>query len=404
VTEEVPALTTAELARRAGTTPGPIERLVGLGILVPAEGDAPWRDSDVSLVRLASACERAGLPLELIGAAVRDGRLSFAQLGALPWSSAELAGATYAELGERHGLEPELVGRAWEAYGFGRPDLDEPVRALDADILAAMGVGPILGVDPAASLRSARVYGENLRRIASAEAQFYHDHVEGPLLASGMGEQAMRAAATEMSAAFIPVIERMLMAIYYRHREHYMIADLVEHIEAVLEEVGYQRPPAHPPAMCFVDLVGYTRLTEEHGDAVAARLAADLAGVTTEVAGRHGGQPVKWLGDGVMLHFPDPVPGVRAALELAARTPAIGLPPAHVGLHSGPVVLQDGDYYGRTVNLAARVAGQAGPGQVLVTEQVVAAGGDGLRFRTLGPATLKGVGAPVVLHEALPPG
>ena len=129
--------------------------------------------------------------------------------------------------------------------------------------------------------------------------------------------------------------------------------------------------------MCFLDLAGYTRLTEERGDRAAAALVSSLAHLVEQVSLPHGGQPVKWLGDGVMFHFKCPGRAVVAALEMVERAPQAGLPPAHVGLHAGPVVFQDGDYFGRTVNLAARIAGHAGPGQVLVSDQVVAECPDG---------------------------
>ncbi len=88
---------------------------------------------------------------------------------------------------------------------------------------------------------------------------------------------------------------------------------------------------------------------------------------------KHGGRPVKWLGDGVMFYFPDPGPGVVAALEMATGVDEAGLPAAHVGLHAGPVIFQDGDYYGQTVNLASRIADYARPGEVLVSQAVVEA-------------------------------
>jgi class 3 adenylate cyclase len=80
-------------------------------------------------------------------------------------------------------------------------------------------------------------------------------------------------------------------------------------------------------------------------------------------AREHGGVPVKWLGDGVMVHFRDPDGAVLAALQMVEQFPAAGLPPAHVGVAAGPVVVQGGDYYGRTVNLAARIAARAGAGR-----------------------------------------
>jgi adenylate cyclase len=200
------------------------------------------------------------------------------------------------------------------------------------------------------------VYGENLRRIAQAEPEFYHDHVEAPLLASGMDERQMREVASRMSDQLAAVVQKLLLAVYARHQERYTIDHLVEHIETVVSE----QPVRRPPAMCFLDLTGYTRLTEERGDRAAA-LATSLADLVERVSLPHGGQPVKWLGDGVMFHFRHPGQGVVAALEMVERTPQAGLPPAHVGLHAGPVVFQDGDYFGRTVNLAARIAGHADP-------------------------------------------
>ncbi|HEX2375542.1 MAG TPA: adenylate/guanylate cyclase domain-containing protein, partial [Actinomycetota bacterium] len=169
----------------------------------------------------------------------------------------------------------------------------------------------------------------------------------------------------------------------------------MEHIESVVTE----RRPQRPPAMCFLDLVGYTRLTEERGDRAVAALVSSLAGLVEQVSLPHGGQPVKWLGDGVMFHFRLPGQAVVAALEMVERTPLAGLPEAHVGLHAGPVVFQDGDYFGRTVNLASRIAAHAGPGQVLVSDEVVAECGDGaVAFEPIGPVSLKGVTDPVPLH------
>ena len=197
-------------------------------------------------------------------------------------------------------------------------------------------------------------------------------------------------------------MDRGLLSMYHRHQEHVWLGNLVERIEGALEEMGLMDRLARPPAMCFLDLVGYTRLTEEEGDQAAAELAASLAGVVQGVSLHHGGRAVKWLGDGVMFFFPDPGEGVRSALEMVDETSAAGLPPAHVGLHAGPVVQQDGDYFGRTVNLASRIAGQAGQGEVLVSEEVVASAGqvEGARFEDAGLAELKNVARPVRLWRA----
>jgi len=110
---------------------------------------------------------------------------------------------------------------------------------------------------------------------------------------------------------------------------------------------------------------------------------------------------VKWLGDGVMVYFREAGPGVGAALEMVDGVAAAGLPPAHVGLHAGPVLFQEGDYFGQTVNVASRIADYARPGEVLVTREVVEASGEsGVAFTEIGPVELKGIAAPVHLLAA----
>jgi adenylate cyclase len=398
VAVEETSFSEAELAGRARVDPALVGRLVELGILRPGDGEAPYGPGDVRRVRLVAACESAGLSPEGIGAAIAGGRLSLAFLDLLSLAGRPLSGTTYAELCGEQNLPMALVQRVHEASGLGRPQPGDPIHPLDRDLLGSAQLGRMLGLDDGVLIRIARVYGENLRRIAQAEPEFYHDHVEAPLLASGMDERQMRAAASQLSDQLAEVVQKMLLAIYSRHQERYTIDHLVEHIEAVVTE----RRPQRPPAMCFLDLAGFTRLTEERGDRAAAALAASLADLVEQVSLPHGGQPVKWLGDGVMFHFRQPGQAVVAALEMVERTPQAGLPPAHVGLHAGPVVFQDGDYFGRTVNLAARIAGHAGPGQVLVSDQVVAACGDGaaIVFEPIGPVPLKGVADPVPLHRA----
>ena len=105
-----------------------------------------------------------------------------------------------------------------------------------------------------------------------------------------------------------------------------------------------------------------------------------------------------------MFHFPQPAAGVLAALEMVDGASEAGLPPAHVGLHAGPVLFQGGDYFGRTVNVAARIADYARQGEVLVSQEVVEASGDGeasgVGFTSIGPVELKGLTAPVRLYTA----
>jgi class 3 adenylate cyclase len=197
------------------------------------------------------------------------------------------------------------------------------------------------------------------------------------------------------------------MAIYRRQQERVWTDDGVQHMESAIEAMGLYERTERPTAVAFLDLTGYTRLTEERGDEAAAQIAADLAALVQQEVGRRGGRAVKWLGDGVMFSFHDAAAAVLATIEVGRRTGEVGLPPAHAGVTAGPVIFQDGDYYGRTVNLASRLAGVAEPGQTLVDAEVVrlAGGGDTIGFRRIGEVGLKGISSPVEVFEALtPPG
>jgi adenylate cyclase len=105
-----------------------------------------------------------------------------------------------------------------------------------------------------------------------------------------------------------------------------------------------------------------------------------------------------------MFLFPEATGAVRAALEMTEGAPAAGLPPTHIGIHSGPVVFQDGDVYGRTVNVASRIADLAQAGDVLTTEETMRqARGVEVGWVRIGATELDGVGKPVNLYRAVPP-
>ncbi|MGH3101882.1 MAG: adenylate/guanylate cyclase domain-containing protein, partial [Thermoleophilia bacterium] len=232
--------------------------------------------------------------------------------------------------------------------------------------------------------------------------ELYRARLEEPVLAAGLGQRRAMELASELAGQFLPLVDRAIMGIFRRQQELVWTEHQVLNIEAALEEAGaLARRPGRVPAMCFLDLAGYTRLTEERGDQAAAELAGTL-GVLVERSSRvYGGTPVKWLGDGVMLHFREPAGAVEAALAMVGQVPEAGLPPAHVGVAAGPVVVQGGDYFGRTVNLASRVAARAQAGQVLVTAPVAQAPSPGgVTYTDLGELRLKGFTAPVRVLEA----
>jgi adenylate cyclase len=396
-------LSAAELADLAGVTEGEVERLADLGILAARDGTGPYLEADVPKVRLAVACERAGLPMEGIASAVRAGRLSFAFLEGTPFRRwAFRSGRTYRQVSQDTGIPLETLGAVLEQMGFARVGPDEPMREDELDVVPLVAHGLSSGIlDPAWLARLGRAHVEGLRLIATAWGDVYQARFEGPVLAAGGDQRAAMERAARLSIDFLPLGDPALLAIYHRQEELLWTEGLVERIEHELEQAGILGRPGRVPAMLFLDLVGYTRLTEERGDAAAAALAESLAVLVDRSARAHGGVPVKWLGDGVMVHYRTPAGAVHSALELVERLPEAGLPPAHVGVAAGPVVVQGGDYFGRTVNLAARIAARAGAGQVLASQGVAEpAPPAGVRFLELGELELKGFADPVRLLEA----
>jgi adenylate cyclase len=396
----VSGYTRQQVAQRAGVDPDYLDRLVELGILTPAAGGA-FSPGDVLRARWVQGLERAGVPLDGIAAAVRDGALSFSFMDVPAFDQfAGLSGTTFQQLSASTGIPLELLLVVREAVGFAEPRPEDHVHDNELSVVPLIQLQLSEGFRPAVVERWLRVYGDSLRRIAETETAWWHSEVVMPLLASGMPEVEMLAAQADLGSRMAPLREQALLAVFHGQQEHAWSQGFVETVEGALEGAGLYRPLERPPAVCFLDLTGYTRLTEERGDEAAADLAARLAGLVRRSAQEHGGTPVKWLGDGVMFYFREPAAAVLAALAMVEVVGRHGLPPAHVGIHAGPVVFQDGDYFGRTVNIAARIAEDARPGEVLVSQEVVAADGGPVTFTEIGPVELKGVPGTLRLYTA----
>jgi class 3 adenylate cyclase len=207
----------------------------------------------------------------------------------------------------------------------------------------------------------------------------------------------------EKGASVIDLVNRLVPWLQRRLREHALLEYIVTTTESYMDERGIApRRARQPPAIAFLDVTGYTALTEDRGDEAAAKLAAGLATIVQEAAQAGGGRTVKWLGDGVMFHFAHPGAAVLSALDLVERTERAISMPTRVGINAGSVIVQEGDYFGRTVNIAARIADYASPHEVLVSEEAKrSAGLANVAFEPVGDVPLKGVSAPVTLHRAI---
>ena len=400
-TEELSA---EELAARSGVTAEQLRRLVELGIIAPMP-QGRFRRSDIQRIRVVDALAEAGFVPEQLSELLTAGayNLDWASV-VYPEPTAQLT-TTLEQAAAAIGLPQDLAARLFDAWELPRPQPGQALRA-DDDELLALALPALEGFegDETALLAAARQLGDSLRRLAESQVRLFHAHVEEQLAAEGHPDHSWTDDHNQVAAVMMASLERALVLLYRRHFEHYVLEVTVLRAEAALERAGLaRRRPVRPPAIAFLDLTGYTKLTEERGDRAAAELAGRLVEMVHEFAHRRGGRAVKLLGDGVMFHFPEPGQAVRCGLELVDRIPRVGLPQARVGLHSGPVVFQDGDYFGGTVNIAARITDYARPGEVLVSDQVVADTDrlEAVRFEPVGPVSLKGLSAPITLFTAV---
>ena len=162
----------------------------------------------------------------------------------------------------------------------------------------------------------------------------------------------------------------------------------------------------HPaPTFVFADLVGSTALTEERGDETAARIAREFRRTISGLSRQHGAWQVKSMGDGAMIWSPD----AARAVALAARVlEEVGvrpdLLPVRVGVHTGPVVMLGGDWYGSAVNVAARLAGEATPNEALISWATRSAARDGFNWslKHKCEVVLRGVERPVAVWRLKP--
>jgi class 3 adenylate cyclase len=152
----------------------------------------------------------------------------------------------------------------------------------------------------------------------------------------------------------------------------------------------------------FADLVGFTAFTERFGDEMAADVAVAFQAKAVLMARDYGCEVINKLGDGVMIHGEDASRVVALALRLRRELAAGGgFPPLRMGVHSGSAVQRAGDWYGATVNVAARVADAAGANEILLsldTRERIARVGVTVAAR--GARSFKNVTAPHALFAA----
>jgi adenylate cyclase len=391
--------TLPELAERADMTLEEVYELIDAGVLAPYP-DQTVPTTALNRVRLAHALTQ-DIPLENLARAIESESLHFRFVDGLFANPVPIEPTTYGEMAEKLGIEFADLALLYSTWELPAPSPEQRLRKDDVQMLDALGMLRNQGVDVPSFLGGTRFFGENMRRLAESQVRSYISEMVEPRLTAGKPILEVLEEAAPMSGAIQPAGEELVGWLHWRHFEAAVVHETVQLLETLMEQAGFAPPrPAHPPAISFLDVGGYTRVPEEGPDDQAADLAADLTRVVWNSSFARGGRPVKFLGEGVMFHFPDPRQAVLSALDIIDELDRSAMPPARVGINAGPVVFRDGDYFGRTVNLASKITEYARPREVLVSEEVVHETEDGIRFEPIGNITLRGLLEPVPLYRA----
>jgi adenylate cyclase len=407
----VRTVTIAELAEEAGAPLALVERLVAIGQVRPLP-DGRFDPRDEATVGTVRALFDAGIAEDDVDWLVREFGGGFEAVGRMFEPPAPRASGTYAELRDELGPLGDRLPAVFAAFGLPEPAPEHHLR-VDEEAVVRGFVEIWQVADPGgdSDVRIARLAGETSRRLAETWLDVWDATAQPALASQGAPARSSQGESFDPSdpehnpALKAAVVGRQLVSwLHERQVEQTLNRRIIDGVEGALVRAGrLQARPESPPAIAFVDLSGFTTLTIEEGDPAAAEMAGRLQELADIAARDAGGRVVKLLGDGVLMRFGGAADAIRSVLRLVEDVRLAELPPAHAGIAAGLVVIRDGDVYGQTVNLAARIAGQAGPGQVVVEEgAVIALPAGTARFEPLGRVTLKGIPGDVGLWLATP--
>jgi adenylate cyclase len=380
----------SEAARRSGVPASTLKRWAAEKVLPVRRGR--WTAAAAAQARVVARMRERGHSLEELRQAGREGRLAFGFVEELFPVVEEQA--TIGEVASETGLEPELIERILAILGtpLGQERLLGPddVKAMRhcARVLAA-------GFPLVAFLQLVRVYVQSMRRIADAEVRLFHLYVHEPMIRDALPELEIAEEMGELAADILPLAAPLTEYLHSRYLRYFTEQDVVGHMETDLEAPTSDLGQV-PVTLCFIDLTGFTRYTEEEGDREALDVIENFV-ETVEATMPAEATIVKTIGDEVMVVSPDPGSLTEWAVALLDRFPE--RPRPRVGIHYASAVYRDGDYFGTHVNLVHRVVGRAQAGEVLVTDRVSASlRGRGLSCEPIGEVSLKGFPEPTPLY------
>lgn len=376
-------LSQRDAAARIGTTPSTLRRWVGEGLIPQYDADNGWTRDAVGYARVVARMRARGHSFSEIRRASEDGRLAYAYTEELLSSPGPVY--TMADAARESGLEPALAQRILMTAGFS-PGQADSVSEEDMRLLKYASLGLDAGLPLVALLQLVRVYGQAIAQIADAEVRLFHLYVHEPLMRSGATGLVVADEMQDLARVLLPLSSPVMGQVHERYLRHFIEQDVVGHMEVDLDG-GAPGPGRLRIALAFADLTGYTRLTEEAGE-LEALDAVERFVQTVAITLPDEARMVKTIGDEVMIVSADPATLTDWAVGFQSLHSERPLP--RIGIHFGNAIYRDGDYFGRDVNIAARVAGRSAGGEVLVTRPVVERAGPHLRFDRIGEIKLKG--------------
>ncbi|MDW5598037.1 adenylate/guanylate cyclase domain-containing protein [Conexibacter stalactiti] len=396
VRHETTALPLEEAARRAGVAPATLRRWVRDG-LVPLAAGGAWTPAAAAQARIVARLRERGHSLADIRRASDEGRLAFGYVEEL--FPAPDDGVGIEQAAAETGLEPALVERILTSLGHVPRELDH-IPAEELALLRRAATALDAGFPLVALLQLVRVYGQALAQIADAEVRLFHLYVHEPLMRDGVPGLEVAEQMEQLARGLLPIASPLMDHVHRRFLRHFVEQDVIGHMETAFDgtspfaDLGRLRV-----AVAFADLAGYTRLTEEVGEEEAVDAVERFVGAV-EMTLPEDARIIKTIGDAVMVVGAD----ASALVDWAVGFQQLFTerPRPRIGLHHGETLYREGDYYGREVNLAARVAARSGEGEVLVTREIVELAGAHLLFEPIGEVRLKGFSDSTELFLAHP--
>jgi adenylate cyclase len=387
----------SEAARRSGVPASTLKRWAAEKIVPVRRGR--WTATAAAQARVVARMRERGYSLEALREAGREGRLAFGFTEEL--FGAEEGRVSVKMIADETGLEPELIERILVILGTPK-GRQRNLSAEDAAALRHCARVLAAGLPLVAFLQLVRVYVQSMRRIAEAEIRLFHLYVHEPLIRDGVPELEMAAEMGDLAADVLPLAAPLAEYLHNRYLRYYIEQDVVGHMESEASadtaeiELGQVKI-----TLCFIDLTGFTRYTEEEGDMEALDAVENFVAAVESTLPREA-TIVKTIGDEVMVVSPDPASLTEWAVDFLGRFDQ--RPQPRVGIHNGDAVYRDGDYFGSQVNLAHRVVNRALAGEVLVTDRVAEAirGRDRLALEPIGSVSLKGFPVPTELFVVRP--